>query len=207
MWPPLVVYHGPGAGEDPTALDELFPRGIPRDFSVMFRGSGGSGSGTALELVESTLIVYQGLSLEGILDALRTLRRIAEETDADLDRILAESTGAWLVLMEAITEEQNREATTMAQVVTEYERSLEEFGMERQRRGLAEGRAEGLAEGLARGRAEVLCGLAGRRFGAEAGERLADLFGTSPDAVQLARAEAAVIECATADELMRRVRG
>ena len=211
VWPPLVVYHGPGAWEDPTELDELFPRGIPRDFSVMFRGSGGSGSGTALELVESTLIVYQNLPMEGILDALRTLRRIAEETDADLDRILAESTGAWLVLMEAITEKQNREATTMAQVVTEYERSLEEFGRKRQRRGRAEGRAEGMAEGmaegLARGRAEVLCRLAGRRFGSEAGERLAEVLGTPPDSKRLSVAEAAVLECSTAEELLRRVRG
>ena len=203
VWPPLVVYHGPGDWEEPTALDELFPRGIPRNFSVMFRGSGGSGFGTALELVESTLVLYQNLSMEGTLDALRTLRRIAEETEEDLDGILAESTGAWLVLMEAITEEQKREATTMAQVVTEYQRSLEEFGMERQRRG----RDEGIAEGLARGRAEVLCGQAGRRFGSEAGERLAELLGTPPDAGRLSVAEAAVLECSTAEELLRRVRG
>ena len=79
----------------------------------------------------------------------------------------------------------------MAQVVTEYERSLEEFGMER--------RAEG--------RAEVLCRLAGRRFGKEAGERLAEVLGTPPDSGRLSVAEAAVLECSTAEELLRRVRG
>ena len=79
----------------------------------------------------------------------------------------------------------------MAQVVTEYQRSLEEFGMER--------RAEG--------RAEVLCRQAGRRFGAEAGERLADMLGTPPDAGRLSAAEAAVLECSTVEELLRRVRG
>ena len=62
-----------------------------------------------------------------------------------LDRLLAECTGAWLVSKGRITEDQNREATTMTQVMTEYER--------------------------------------------------------------LARAEAAVIECSTAEELLRRVRG
>ena len=52
-------------------------------------------------------------------------------------------------------------ATTMAQVVPKCERSLEEFGMERQRRG----RPEGLRR------------QAGWRFGADAGERLDELLG------------------------------
>ena len=96
-----------------------------------------------------------------------------------------------MVSREAITEEQNWEATTMAESVTEYERSLEEFGMER--------RAEG--------RAEVLCRQAGRRFGKEAGERLAEVLGTPPDSGRLSVAEAAIVECSTAEEMLRRVRG
>ena len=79
----------------------------------------------------------------------------------------------------------------MTQVMTEYEGSWEEWGSEK----------------YAEGHAAALCRLAGRRFGAEAGERLADLFGTPPDSERLARAEAAVIECSTAGELLRRVRG
>ena len=75
--------------------------------------------------------------------------------------------------------------------MTEYERSLEEWGREK----------------YAEGHAAVLCRLAGRRFGADAGERLAGLFGTPPDSGRLARAEAAVIECSMADELLRRLRG
>ena len=87
----------------------------------------------------------------------------------------------------------------MAQVMTEYERSLEEFGSRRERVGRTEGRAEG--------RAALLVRLARRRFGAEAGDRLAGLFGTPADSGRLASAEAAVIECATAEELLRRVEG
>ena len=83
----------------------------------------------------------------------------------------------------------------MAQVMTEYERSLEESGSRRERVGRAEGRAA------------LLVRLARRRFGAEAGDRLADLFGTPADAGRLASAEAAVIECPTAEELLRRVEG
>ena len=53
----------------------------------------------------------------------------------------------------------------------------------------------------------MLCSQAGRRFGSEAGERLAELLGTPPDAGRLSVAEAAVLECSTAEELLRRVRG
>ena len=79
--------------------------------------------------------------------------------------------------------------------MTEYERSLHEWAREKYAKERGEERAA------------VLCRQAGRRFGADAGGRLADLFGTPPDSQRLARAEAAVIECSTAEELLRRVRG
>lgn len=44
---PMVIYHGPGAWRGPTSLDELFPRGIPREFRVIFRDSERGGSGGA----------------------------------------------------------------------------------------------------------------------------------------------------------------
>ena len=95
----------------------------------------------------------------------------------------------------------------MTQVMTAYEQSLEEWAREKYAKEREQERAEGRAEGRRAERAEVLCRQAGHRFGAAAGDRLADLFGASPDTGRLTRAEAAVIECATADELMRRVRG
>ena len=49
--------------------------------------------------------------------------------------------------------------------------------------------------------------MARRKFGAAAGQRLADLLGTRPDSGQLARAEAAILDCATVQELLRRVGG
>ena len=196
---PMVIYPGPGAWRGPTSLDELFPRGIPREFRVIFRDSERGGSGAAVDLVGAIASLDRERSLAGMLEALGSLRRIAERTGDRLDRLLAESAGAWLVSKGRITEDQNREATTMTQVMTEYERSLEEWAREKYARERGEERAEE--------RAAVLCRLAGRRFGAEAGGRLADLFGTPPDSGRLARAEAAVIDCPTAEELLRRVRG
>ena len=134
-------------------------------------------------------------SVKATLAELRRLVWVAEETGDRIDRLLAECIGEWLVLKEWITKEQQREAKTMAQVMTEWERSLEEFGSRRERKGHAEGRAE------------LLCSQASRKFGAEAGERLADLLGTPPDSGRLARAEAAILECATEEELVRRVGG
>ncbi len=196
---PMVIYHGPGAWRGPTSLDELFTRGIPREFRVIFRDSETGGSGGAVDLVGAMASLDRERSLAGTLAALGGLRRIAERTGDRLDRLLAECTGAWLVSRGRITEDQNREATTMTQVMTEYERSLEEWAREKYAKEREAERAEGHAAGL--------CRQAGRRFGAETGERLADLFGTPPDSERLSRAEAAVIECSTAEELLRRVRG
>ena len=195
----MVIYDGPGAWRGPTSLDELIPSGIPREFRVIFRDSERGGSGAAVDLVGALVSLDRERSLGGTIEALGSLRRIAGKTGDRLDRLLAECIGAWLVSKGRIAEDQNREATAMTQVMTEYERSLEEWARERYAKERAEERAEG--------HAVALCRLAGRRFGTDAGERLADLFGTPPDSERLSRAEAAVIECSTAEELLRRVRG
>ena len=131
--------------------------------------------------------------MKATLTELRRLVRVAAATGDRIDRLLAECIGEWLVLKEWITKEQKREAKTMAQVMTEWERSLEAFGSRHRREGRVEGRAE------------LLCSQARRKFGALAGQRLADLFGTPPDSGRLARAEAAIIDCSTEEELLRRV--
>ena len=127
--------------------------------------------------------------MKATLAELRRLVRVAEETGDRIDRLLAECIGEWLVLKEWITKEQQREAKTMAQVMTEWERSLEEFGSRREREG----------------RTELLLSMARRKFGAAAGRRLADLLGTPPNSGRLATAAAAVIDCATEQELLRRM--
>ena len=212
--PPIVIYHGPGAWKGPTALDEVFPRGTPREFRVIFRDPEGGGSGTAADLVEAMSGLDRDTSVEGTVAGLGRVQRIADETDDRLDRLLADSIGAWLVSKERITEEQKEEAKTMSQVMTEYERSLKEFGRKRWREGRAEGRAEGRTEyersleEFGRKRwSEGLCRLAAGRFGADTGERLALLLGTPPDSGRLATAEAAILDCTTATELLRRVEG
>ena len=197
--PPIVMYHGPDFWKAPTALDDVFPQGIPRELRMVQGDPEGGGSAISAQLVGAMTGLQQDTSMKGALAELARLRKIAEATGDTLDRLLADSVGTWLVSMDRITEEQKRKATTMAQVMTEYERSLEEFGRRRERKGRAEGRTQE--------RTAVLVRQARRRFGAEAGDRLAGLFGTPADAGRLASAEEAVIDCATAEELLRRVEG
>ena len=116
---PMVIYHGPGAWRGPTSLDELIPLGIPREFRVIFRDSESGGSGAAVDLVGALASLDRERSPAGTIEALGSLRRVAEKTGDRLDGLLAECIGAWLVSEGRITEDQNREATAMTQVMTE----------------------------------------------------------------------------------------
>lgn len=187
----LVVYHGRGRWRAPASLGKLLPRWTPGDYRVIFRDAR---SGARDALAGVVLRFEQDRSVAGTLAALDDLRRIGEETEAGFDRFLAECIGAWLTSRKLITKEQMKGATTMAQVATEYERSLEEYG----RKWFREGRDEG--------QAAMLGQMAGRRFGQEVAAELADVLGDPPDTGRLSEAASAVIDCATGEEFLRRVR-
>ncbi len=142
------------------------------------------------DLAQAILELEQDRSVAGTLATLGALRRIADETGSQYDRLMAECVAEMLVSSSRITRRQVREVTTMAKVVTEYERSLEEWGREWARRE----------------QAEMLSHLVGRKFGPEAVEKLSALLRRIPDSFQFSEAAVAVIDCATADEFFVRVR-
>lgn len=77
-----------------------------------------------------------------------------------------------------------------------------ERGMEQ---GLTQGRAEGRTEGLEFDRS-LLANLAGRRFGADAGERLSALLAGVTEPERLVEVGDAIIDCGTGAELLAVVR-
>lgn len=78
----------------------------------------------------------------------------------------------------------------MAQVMTEYERSLEEFGQTWFRQG----------------RAEMLFQQVDMKFGPDVAEELRALLGELSEPGRISEAAWAVIDCATAEEFLARVR-
>ena len=99
---------------------------------------------------------------------------------------------------------------------------LEQGRAEGVEQGLEQGRAEGVeqgrAEGVARGRAEgveqgrdeertLLCRQAARKFDGAAGEGLAAALRGVTDPDRLGQVGDWIIECATASDLLARVRG
>ena len=128
--------------------------------------------------------------VSGTLATLSELNRVADETGSQYHRLMAECVAEMLVSSGRITRRQSREVTTMAQVSTEYQRSLEELGRQWARRE----------------HAEMLSQQVGRKFGPEAVEKLAALLDQIPVCFQYSEAAIAVIDCNTAEEFLARVR-
>ncbi len=99
------------------------------------------------------------------------------------------------------------EPTMLAEAITEWrQNAIAEGRTEGRTEGRAEGRAEGLREGTSEGRRTLLRRQATRRFGLEAGDEFSRLLADEEDADRLALAGDLVIDCSTAEELLRRAR-
>lgn len=97
----------------------------------------------------------------------------------------------------------------MGQMSTTYRRSLEEYGRKWYRQGRDEGIRQGRDEGILQSRQEqarILFRRAREKFGRGAAEELVALLGDNPDPGRLLEAAGAVASCATAAELLKRVR-
>ena len=82
---------------------------------------------------------------------------------------------------------------------------LAETLRERDEMKVDEGRRLGRSEALAEERT-LLCGLASRRFGADAGDELAALLAGVEDAAELARIGTLIIDCGTDEDFLARAR-
>ena len=93
---------------------------------------------------------------------------------------------------------------------TMLEETVREWTREWLEQGRAQGIEQGRAQGIEQGRHEeraLLCRLAARKFDAGAGEGLAAALTGVTDPDRLARVGDWIIECASAADLLARVRG
>lgn len=194
----FVIHHGEERWKAATRLRKLFPRWVPGDYNVISRGKAGFRG----DLAQTILQLERDRSVEGTLAVLAELRRIADETGSDYGHLMAECVGEMLVLTKRITRAQLREVRTMAQVDTAYQRSLKEFGQKRFRQG----HDEGIRQGRGEGQAVMLGQLVRQKFGPEAAQELSLLLGQEPDSGRLSVAARALLESATAQELLARIR-
>ena len=186
----FVIYHGDGGWKTATRLRNLLPRWVPGDYRVIARDPDDGTTGSGGNLARTILDLEKDWSVAGTQATLGEMTRIADETGSQYDRLMAECVLEMLVSSGRITREQAREVTTMAQVMTEYQRSLEEFGQRRSDEG----------------QAALLCRLAGMKFGPEVAEELRALLDELSGPSRISVAASAVIDCATAEEFMARVR-
>ena len=91
----------------------------------------------------------------------------------------------------------------LEEIVREWSREWREQG---RAEGVEQGRAEGVEQGIEQERA-LLCRLAARKFDGTAAEGLAAALAGVTDPERLARVGDWIIECATASDLLARVRG
>ncbi len=86
---------------------------------------------------------------------------------------------------------------TMAEVVTAFERELQEM--------IRQGREQGIRQGREQGRASVLQQMAARKFGLEAAGVLSRILDQLPDRESLDRITDAILECDASDEFIARL--
>ena len=96
--------------------------------------------------------------------------------------------------------------TQLQETQTMLEENVREWTREWLEQGIEQGRAQGIEQGRHEERA-LLCRQAARKFDADAAEGLAAALGGVTDPDRLARVGDWIIECATASELLARVRG
>ena len=161
------------------------------------------------------VLALDAASPQGLAPALeRAVALLSALDDSELWRSFVAWCGGTLSprlggRMPALVE--NKETTMLAETLREWdEQKIAEGrreGMRRGRReGMRAGRQEGRLAGRQEGQREVLCSLAGRRFGAATGAELEAVLAGVEDASELARVGALIIDCDSGPDFLAHVR-
>ena len=185
--------------------------------------------GTQAVLAELTRIAertgsdYAGLMAEGVAEMLVSTGRITREQVREA-KTMAEVTTTYQQSLEEYGRRHREEA--MAEAAATYQQSLEEYGRRHFREGRDEGHRQGRDEGIRVGRDEgirvgrdegiragrdegqvaLLRQLVLKKFGPEAAKALSPVLGGTSDSKRTDAVASAMLESASADEFLARLR-
>ena len=211
---PLVVYNGrtkwnaPLQLGDPGWMPEELRALQPRVAGVLFDAKDYAGDDAADGNLARASLALDAAPAPGLTPALEramALYSAADDEEAD-DQELWLSFEAWCrgILGPRLggqlpTLLDNKETTMLAE-------TLQEWDEQKINEGRREGRRAGRQEGLQAGRREVLCSLAGQRFGTATGDELATILAGVEDASELARIGTLIIDCESGSDFLARAR-
>ena len=227
----LVLYHGDGPWRAPDRLVDLFRDSDPGRFRLVSWREGPAGDPPPTDVAATVLGLARNLTAEEMVASLPAVRLALEEHgDADLERFMAERVDTMLHLRGYPVELTAGGARTMAETVDRFRQSLDEMvergvrrGMRRgirrgMRQGMRQGKRQGVQQGvqqgiqqgvqqgIQQGELRLLRRQAARRFGEEAAAGLSELVGERSDPERIDSVTDALLESATADEFLDRVR-
>ena len=230
---PVVLYNGPRRWTAPLEVADMFAAAAPHRPSQRYYVLDVRAPGADLpadNLVSALVGLERARDASGLDAALRALSELVR---ASGDEHLRRAFGAWLRArlgasgrlpagaedpLARLEEAQTMLEETLGEWTREWlERGRDEGRAEGIERGRDEGRAEGIErgrdEGIEQGRDEgraeeraLLCRQAARKFDGAAAEGLAAALAGVTDPERLGRVGEWIIECATAEDLLARVR-
>lgn len=191
----LVLHHGDRQWNAPTRLRDLFLDSAPDTYRLVERLPADAPPQGPLDLPRMILGFAGVVSAKVMTRQLAVLETVVDGCgDEDFDRFMARGTKAML-RSKGFESERLKEAMTMAAVVTEFQRSLDDI------------RQEGMEAGMEAGQVTVLRQQAARKFGRRTAEELVQLLAQIHDEEEISRIAAAVVDCDAPDDFLARVRG
>ena len=171
-------------------MADLFKRSDPGRYRLVPWGDA-SDDGSRDDLAAVVLGLARNLSPEDMAMQLSALWRAVETTgDPGLDGFMVQMVATMLQLRGYPKKLMKGGAKTMAEVVDRFQQGMDEL----------------VQRGARQGRAQILRRLVTRRFGEETAGQFSHLLDEPPGLVDIDRVTDALIECATGDEFIDRVR-
>jgi len=181
-----LLYHGDGPWTAPARMADLFTRSDPGRYRLVPWGDA-SDDGSRDDLTAVVLGLARNLAPEEMAVQLSALRRTIERHgDPGLAGVMAQTVDTMLQLRDYPARLMKGGAKTMAEVVDRFQQGMDAL--------------------VQRGELRVLRRQVARRFGEETAGELSRLLDEPPGPEDIERVTDALVECATGDEFIHRVR-